>query len=134
MGQVKRWRSEKVAAWMLRTARRDDRLAGVLNTWREMVYTALRSDRQLSRNEVSAACLPFAVASALDDLRGPALPTEQRIRLAGGLLRDADAHLMPNDRTLCLALIAAGSSGGGGALPSNAGAAPPQRTREGPTR
>lgn len=134
MGQVKRWQGDKVAAWVRAVARRNARLAVALDTWREMVRTALHAGQRVSRREVSAACLPFAVASAMDDLRGPALPLDRRIRLAAGLLRDGDAHLTPTDRTLCLTLIAAGLPGAAGALPSNAGAAPPQRTREGPTR
>lgn len=122
-----RWRS--VWDWVLATANRDPRLSAALELWRQRVRAALRADQQVPRDQVAEAVFPFAVASALDDIRAARMPQDRRVRLAAGLLRDANRHLSRGDKTLCFAVIAAGPAGGGGLPPS-----PPQRQIKPPAR
>ena len=116
---------------VLSTSQRSKGLAVALLHWRETVRAAWTAGRQVSRAEVSAACLPFAAAIAMNEVRDPTCAKDKRARLAGGLLRDAADHLTATDQTLCMAIIATGSSG---ALPSDEVAGLPQRSREGQAR
>ncbi len=134
MGRAKRWPDLGLWRWVLAAAGRKAPLGEALASWREKVRIASRAGRQLSEREVSAVCLPFAAANAMDDMRKGTTGPERRMRLAAGLLRDADDHLSATDRTLCLAVIAAGLPGGGGSLPADDGFAVPQQSLEGPTR
>ncbi len=134
MARAKRWPDLGLWQWVMAAAGRNARLGEALATWREKVRIASRTGRQLHKMDVSAACLPFAAATAMDDMRKGTTGPERRMRLAAGLLRDADDHLSATDRTLCLAVIAAGLPGGGGSLPADDGFAVPQRSLEGPTR
>lgn len=134
MARAKRWPELGLWRWVQAAAGRNTRLDDALANWREKVRIASRAGRQLTKREVSVACLPFAATNAMDDMRKGTTGPERRMRLAAGLLRDADDHLSATDRTLCLAVIAAGLPGGGGSLPADDGFAVPQRSLEGPTR
>ncbi len=125
------WRAFSLWDKVLSASRRSKGSAIALLRWRENVHAAWNAGRQLSRTEVSAACLPFAAAIAMNEVRDPTCAKDKRARLAGGLLRDAADYLTATDQTLCMAIIATGSSG---ALPSDEVAGLPQRSREGQAR
>ena len=125
------WRALSLWDRVLSASRRSKGLAVALLRWRETARAAWSAGRQLSRAEVSAACLPFAAAFGMNEVRDPTCARDKRARLAGGLLRDAADHLTATDQTLCMAIIAAGSSG---AAPSDEVAGLPQRSREGQAR
>ena len=125
------WRALPLWDRVLSASHRSKGLAVALLRWRESVRAAWGAGRQLSRAEVSAACLPFAAVFAMNEVRDPTCARDKRARLAGGLLRDAADHLTATDLTLCMAIIAAGSSG---AVPADEVAGLPQRSREGQAR